>query len=279
MKIAYISAPIIKYTKDFLPKHTSPIKKYVPKNDAYLRLSPAPIPYELRVSFSKLQKTNGKRFVKKAYKELVKFFGLEEIAPKKIKFKKLGYTQRATCDKLTGQIAISNKVAQLDTKDKQLGTIAHELKHFEQFSRVIRTENVGVEGYTDALADNGLLKRKYNFFDMRFWDGLVKARKEGTADEYMASVKQAIYAELLPIVKRGFSRVISQPQIPDNVHNRQAAEKYLRAIRNYLSTDDMGGTWEKYRNNLLEVEAYRAGHRMQNYYKTFEKSLTEVNKN
>lgn len=222
----------------------------------YSKLKKYLIPSELRTLFNELKNEEGKSFLDKAYKGLVKYMGLENIAPESINIATLEHGE-AAYNFIDHTVTCDPKVFDMP-KDIQFSTLGHELKHCKQFTTMLRSKEVGVEHYAHILTLRELNSPKY-IFKMAIssrWGGKTK-------DE----LYQELYSKYVDTVKTNFASVLEQPQINTDSRNMQSLiKKYIIGFATY----DLQS--KNYDNNILEKEAYKWQVKLINMFNTYVKS-------
>ncbi len=235
------------------------------------------IPDELKLSFLKLEKINGKKFLKTAYKELVKYTGLEEVAPKRLKIKKLDPGIGGAYSWLYHKISVSKYLPKTSSKASQLGTIAHELKHLEQSCSLIRCENIGLKNYIDNICENMVYQNKKSLFNLGFYSEYCAAQKKGLGDAFLAEEKNNYMMNMGPIMKKKFHAIDKLPKTKCTPEIQELIDKRLEGIKTYIQPDWFEYSQKLYFNNPLEVEAREAGQQVENYFYKFLSALNKTN--
>ncbi len=230
------------------------------------------IPDELKGIFVKLQKEDGENFIHKAYDELVDYMGLPTIAPKNIlNAGEDGLSITGGYDPINNTIGYSQGFFTKLDKKQQLNLLSHELKHCEQFSKILRSEDLGVEKYADAIANRAVdAALSDNSFDFMLKSQYQKAVAAGVGEEFIESLRKNTYEQQLSILKKNFSDVLDLPKFKSGSIESEDAKKYLEAYKNYEGLGFIGLGSEKYKNNPLELEAYAYGEKIADYLKKFE---------
>ncbi len=198
------------------------------------------VPKELKGLFNSLKGKNGEEFADDAYDGLVKYMGLGGIAPEKVNLTNkddiLGVVVTGGFYPYENSIKYSKGFTKILTKKQQFNMLSHELKHCEQFNKIIRTEGLGIEGLAGILSENACNNKS-------FFDGVSKAD---------------LKKEIIPELEKKYAKTLSLPKFaPDSPEGLQA-EKYAEAFKKY----DIRYGSKEYRNNLLEQEAYKYGSMM-----------------
>ncbi|HPT42048.1 MAG TPA: hypothetical protein PLG15_06660, partial [Candidatus Gastranaerophilaceae bacterium] len=172
---------------------------------------------------------------------------------------------------VSNSINYDNGVLKMN-KAKQLDMLAHELKHSEQFSSMIRTEGVGIEKLAEALAENAVKNSiSESSFDFFFRGAYQNAVREGKAEEFLAAAKKNTAKTFLEEFRVNYEKVLNLPKISsDSIEGIKALEQ-INAIKDYEGANFIGIAGDTYKNNPLEVEAYAFGEKISNYFEKFMK--------
>ncbi len=261
-------------TPEFKPVETKAPKTEVVKPRTAQKVANAleKVPEEYRVIFANLEGKSGREFVSEAYENMVKQMGLNGIAPKNIIIEgadgvlsvKGGYSP------IKNSIDYTKGFLNGLTKEQQLNLIAHELKHCEQYSTILRTEGISVEQYARAIAESQVRNAiKKGSFDIRFKNSYKKALEAGKGEEFIQRATENTAKKIIPQIEESFAEVLKMPKFKaDSIHGKKAHE-YLEAMKNYEYMNSLGFCSEKYRNSLIEEEAYAFGDRIGNFFKSF----------
>lgn len=226
---------------------------------------------EYKTIFANLDGKVGQEFVDTAYGNMVSYMKLNGIAPKSINITgsdgvmsvKGGY------DFINNIIKYSQSFEKLTPK-QQINLISHELKHCEQFSNIIRTENIGVSQYARAIAENSL-KQSLGKNSMNFMLKIKyeQALKQGKDEEFIKKTVDNWTKDLIPKIETNFSDVLKLPKIKANSPEGIKAVQDLKALKDYEELNAFGFGSNEYRNNPLEVEAYAFGDNMEKLFEGF----------
>ena len=227
------------------------------------------IPEEFRTIFKDLKNETGDNFINKAYNKLKKYMKLEGIAPEKI--------GRSGPDKGINSIQggynpTKNLIEYSDgfftklDRATQFEMLAHELKHAEQTSKIIRSGKI--DDYARAWAECNVELAKNDPLNLNFSMAYKEAKKQGLEKEFIENSIQLNKDMILDEMKKSHANTIKMPQFKEGSLEYQDAEKYIEASRNYEGLGLFGLGSEKYKNNLLEKEAYGYGEKMKKYFET-----------
>lgn len=233
------------------------------------------IPKDLQDLFKSLKNKNGKEFVDDAYSGLVKYMGLDDIAPAKVEI-----TDKADgiFNTITGgfhpkenAIKYSQGFSTKLTKKQQFNMLSHELKHCKQFNQVIRTEGLGVEALAESMANNAMQK---DMFGRDIKETLTQKLGEEEALKFIQQRKENICSKLIPELKEKYSKTLSLDKFAADSAEGLQAKKYMEAYSNYEGLGLFGTGSEKYRANLLEQEAYSFGEKMEKAFATMQNPIS-----
>ena len=227
------------------------------------------MPEELKDVFENVKGKDGKEFIDSAYDGIKKYMGLDNFAPKEVT---LTNNADGIFDTIKGGYSFySNKIEYTKgfkdklSKAKKFNMLSHELKHSRQYADILKTEGLGAEALAEALAEQslnapGLLGKSY-----------IQIIKEGfppeKAAKEIASTRASRIDEYLKKINEHYSDFIQNGKkyaanSPEGLH----AKEYLKAIKQYEGLNILGMGGEKYRSNLIEVEAYSFGEKMEKLF-------------
>lgn len=230
------------------------------------------IPSEYKPIFANLEGKTGQDFVDTAYGNMVSHMKLNGIAPKKITINSNDGIMSVTggYDYINNTIGYSQGFLEKLTPQQQMNLISHELKHCEQFSNILRTENIGVSEYARTIAENSLKRAlDKSSLDFMLKSKYEKALKQGKGEEFIKKTVDNWTKQLIPKIETNFSEVLKLPKIKANSPEGIKAVQDLEAMKNYEGLNLFGFGSEKYRNNPLEVEAYAFGDNIEKLFKDF----------
>lgn len=218
------------------------------------------IPEELRAIFKDLQGEDGENFVNKAYAKLKTYMKLDGLAPDKI--------QNAGADKSClalqgGYNPTLNTIGYTDgffnkiDKATQFSLLAHELKHAEQTTKILRADLL--PEYARAWAEQSLRNTLSNPLNIDFKRAYNKAIKQGKGEEFIENSLQEATDTVVSLMTENHKRTLKLPKYSKGSTEYTEAKKYVEATRNYTNLDELGLGTDDYRNNLLEQEAYDFG--------------------
>lgn len=230
------------------------------------------IPSEYKPIFTNLEGRTGQEFVDTAYGNMVSYMKLNGIAPKRITINSNNSVMSVTggYDYIKNTIEYSQGFLEKLTPQQQMNLISHELKHCEQFSNILRTENIGVKEYARTISENSL-KRALDKSSSEF---MLKSRYEralnqGKGEEFIKKTIDNWTKELTHEIETNFSEILKLPKIKANSPEGIKAVQDLEAMKNYEGLNAFGFGTEKYRNNPLEVEAYTFGDNIEKLFEDF----------
>lgn len=228
------------------------------------------IPEELRAIFNDLKSEKGENFVNKAYAKLKTYMKLDGLAPDKI--------QHAGADKSClalqgGYNPTLNTIGYTDgffnkiDKATQFSLLAHELKHAEQTTKILRAGLL--PEYARAWAEQSLHTTLSDPLNIDFKRAYNKAIKQGKGEEFIENSLQEATDAVGSLMTENHKRTLELPKYSKGSTEYTEAKKYVEATRNYTNFNELGLGTDDYRNNLLEQEAYDFGDKMGKYFKDF----------
>jgi hypothetical protein len=237
------------------------------KNAKFKTLNP-----EYKPLLAKLEGKSGKEFIDTAYENTVKHLKLDGIAPKSLKINgsdgvmsiKGGYNY------IDNTIEYSQGFLEKLPPKQQMNLIAHELKHCEQFSNILRTENITTNDYARAIAENSLKQAlDKSSFDFSLKYAYKKALEQGKGEEFIAKQLDELTKSYVSKIETNFSEVLKLPKIKASSPEGIKAAQHFEALKKYEGIDLFGFGSENYRNNPLEVEAYAFGDNIEKIFNDF----------
>lgn len=220
------------------------------------------IPKELTIPFAKMYVRRGqKSFWKTSYNELVKYFGLQGAAPKKIQKKNLPGFTSASYSNVYNSLAVSKKYVEI-SDEKKINSIAHELKHCKQAAEVITTKGFGLDKYVDAVCEHMAIE------DAQLRDILVKNDKRSS--NFIENKTAEYKHNVAPYIRKSFKNIEKLPKIEPLNSDNSKVEMYIDGLKNYKDPEVVTDSLADYRQNILEQEAFETGDKLENYYKKFE---------
>lgn len=228
------------------------------------------IPEELRAIFKDLKGEEGKNFVNKAYDKLKQYMKLDGIAPDKII-----HTGADKCETALqgGYQPTLNKIGYSDgffdkiDKATQFSMLAHELKHAEQTTKIIRSGLL--KEYARAWSEQTARATIHNPLNVDFNRAYNDAIKKGKGEEFLEKCIQDATDTVSSLMKETHKNTLKLPKYPKDSPEYAEAQKYIEATKNYTPLDEKGLGSEEYFNNPLEQEAYAFGDKMEKYYRDF----------
>lgn len=232
----------------------------------------AEIPKDLQARFSGIKNLEGKKFIDNAYKEMVDYMGLNKVAPKTIAInaKDKAFSITGGYNPMKNTIGFSEGFLTKLSKEQQLNMMAHELKHCEQFTNMLRTEGITVEQYVAAGVDS-MIKEKLgpNSLEILLIQSYENAVKAGKGEEWLAKVKQEAIVSRAKTVRENFADILALPKFKADSPLGKRAYEQLKAYSNYEGIDFFGTAGKAYKNNPLEVEAYAFGGNMKKMFEDY----------
>ena len=226
------------------------------------------LPEEFRTIFKDLKNETGDNFVNKAYNKLKEYMKLEGIAPQKIGRSGLdkGLTVQGGFNPTKNTIEYSDGFFTKLDRATQFEMLAHELKHAEQTSKIIRSGKI--DEYARAWAECNVELAKNDPLNVSFSMAYNNAKNHGVEKEFIENSIQLNKDLILNEMKKSHENTLKMPQFKECSQEYLDAEKYIEASRNYEGLGLFGVGSEKYKNNLLEKEAYGFGAKMKKYFET-----------
>ena len=202
---------------------------------------------ELKDVFLATKDADNKTFLNKIYPVFLKYYELEDIAPKKIKILEGDSSsgQAGGFLETTGEPFIYKNYLKSSTKKKIAATLAHELKHLKQFSIIYK--NLGKDNFTSmACNDLGILKFYSKFYNLNSYTD---------TDKIFTKIKDDINNSKV------YKKVEKLPKLTKE--EQKLAIKYIEANSAYRASAD---DYEAYKSNLLEKEAFAEDKAMEDLY-------------
>jgi hypothetical protein len=237
------------------------------KNAKFKTLNP-----EYKPLIAKLEGKSGKEFVDTAYDNLVSHLKLNGIAPKNLKINGTDGVMSINggYNYIDNTIEYSQGFLEKLSPKQQMNLIAHELKHCEQFSNILRTENITTKDYARAIAENSLKQAlDKSSFDFSWKYAYKKAVEQGKGEEFIAKQLDELTKSYVSKIETNFSEVLKLPKIKADSPEGIKAVQHFEALKKYEGIDLFGFGSENYRNNPLEVEAYAFGDNIEKIFNDF----------
>jgi len=233
----------------------------------------AKIPTKYLPLFENLSGKTGQEYIDNVYQNLVKYMNLDGIAPQKTFLDgEAGLMSvNGGYNLIKNRINFSQNFLTKLPPHKQANLIAHELKHCEQYSNILRCEAIGVNGYARVIAENQVRNaiNKSSFENIMFRMKYQQAVEAGKGDEFIEKAIDKYTKDLIPQIEANFADVLKLPKIKANSPEGIKAFKDLEAQRNYKGLDILGIGGDDYRNNPLEVEAYAFGDEIEKIFENY----------
>jgi len=186
--------------------------------------------------FKKLDGKEGKGFADCAYSELVKYMGLDGIAPKNITWvKNEGRPIIGDYMFYNNSVVFYTDYFLKQDKASQLATIAHELTHCKQLANMLTTEGMSVEkiAYAYAVSDmRAMLIRNPKVIEMH-----KTAKANGKEKEFMQIMIQAGTIKTAKELYQAHAQTLKLPKHPLNSPDGIKAQKDWAAQFNYNGAD------------------------------------------
>ena len=236
------------------------------------------VPKDLKNLFKSIKNKKGKEFVDEAYNGLVKHMGLEDIAPKGVEITK--NPDRAFNRIMGGYTFNDNKISYTQgfinklSKSQQVSLLRHELEHCSQYNKILRTEGLGAEKLAETLVEKSVSTP--NFFGKIYKDEVFKHFPKEQAEKELQETKKKYFDEIIEQLKSAHKTTLELPKYkPDSKEGKQAYE-YLKATKEYEGLGFFGFGSDKYRENLLEKEAYAAGEKCAKLYNAVTSPINKI---
>jgi len=234
------------------------------------------IPRGLRTIFKELKDETGENFVHKAYSKLRKYMKLDGIAPDEIG--RLGPDEvthsGAKVNIEGGYNPRNNSISYTDgffnrlEKHEQLNFLAHELKHAEQASKIIRSGLISQYAGTWAKFQvSGVLQNPLN---VPVQMALKKARENGKLSEFVKGAMFACKDETLKDMTKGHANTLKLPQYSPKSIGYKEGTNYFESYKTYSNNIYDS----EYKNNPIEIEAYAFGNQIEKHFQIY----SQINK-
>lgn len=228
------------------------------------------IPAELKTIFEELRGEQGESFINKAYAKLKTYMKLDGIAPdticqSNVDVVNIGMT--GGFQPCTNKIGFSSNFFSIATREQQFELMAHELKHSEQMSKILRSGLI--EEYADASAHSAVNSLINDPLNINFKTALDNAKANGKEKEFLEQCHNANKEVRLKDIYENHKNTLNMPKFERGSQEYKDAKRYVEAQKNYTGSGILGLATEEYLNNPLEVEAYAWGDKMAKYFRTF----------
>ncbi|MCM1265919.1 MAG: hypothetical protein NC200_06940 [Candidatus Gastranaerophilales bacterium] len=221
---------------------------------------------DLSVVFKKLEGKKGADFANTAYKELVKLYGLSDVAPKELSWEQSeGRPIVSDYRWYENKVVVYKDYFEKATPEEQLGYIAHELTHCKQTTNILRTEGLPVQSYAMAIATSDFRANVINNPTVKA--NFQKAMTQGKEKEYAALMIRANAANTYKELTTVFADVLNLPKHSLQSENGQKALNDLRAQATYNGAD-----MTAYNNCELEKEAMSVENDIKQKFLDYKKS-------
>lgn len=266
------------FAKESQKLHIEDLEKVTGSLDALVTVKDDPVRYllaqkgskllpEFQNMFEQVKGLKGEEFIRKSYDLMVKHLGYEGCAPS-IKVVDEDSRNFAVFNSVKGVIELNRKNLNSESASHSIGTIWHEFTHFIQTSDIIRTESIGHKGFLEANAKSVLVSamedpKLSNTFFGKVYDRLTEEDRLNFINSYVERKRLEINIDLYAdvISKKGFIKPLDSRSLD--------SEQYLNAISEYPSETVNEKDIEKYRANLIEIEADIIGRKVASMYQEF----------
>ncbi|MCD7779905.1 MAG: hypothetical protein LUH05_04455 [Candidatus Gastranaerophilales bacterium] len=226
------------------------------------------IPADLKPLFNDLKGKNGKEFVDDAYSGIVKHMGLSDVAPKNVnltnKADGMFNTVTGGFHPIENTIEYSKGFIDKLSKKQQFNLLSHELKHCEQYNKILRTEGLGAEALAKANAEQAVYQASGLFGN--FSENVMKQYPKEEAEKIIKDEIDKLTQEYSAKIKKNFSESLKLPKIPASSQDGVKAKEYLESVRKYKGLGWLGTASKEYLENILEKEAYGFGGKMGKWF-------------
>jgi hypothetical protein len=215
--------------------------------------------------FKALDGKKGKDFADTAYKELVKYFDLSDVAPKELSWEDSeGRPIVSDYRWYENKVVLYKDYFKKAKPEEQIGYIAHELTHLKQTTNILRTENLPVQTYAVAIATSDFKANVMRNPQMQ--KAFQKALSEGTQDRFAKYMIQMGASQTYKELNTVFADVLKMPKHSLSSPEGQKALKDVQAQATYNGADE-----KAYNNCELEKEAMSVENDVVKKYKEFNK--------
>lgn len=225
---------------------------------------------KLNMIFNDVKNLKGEQFINKAYEHIVNFYDYKGCAPE-IKYIKSINDDSIICGyrPILGIIEIDNYLPNNGSQKDIIKSLWHEFTHFMQYSDIIRTKNIGIEGYINTKASHSALKIFTNNKDCistfnKSPEQLTTAEK----DEYIQLVADGIKKRMNVNL---YKKVIKyKGKIANNTEMARISQENLHYDLDYKTVSSFSDiNYNQYKNNPLEKYAYQTDEYIGNSYAKF----------
>lgn len=228
------------------------------------------IPEELRTIFRELKGEKGESFINKSYEKLRRYMKLDGIAPDKIirtGADANSFSVQGGFNPTLNTIGYSNGFFDNLGKAEQFSLLAHELKHAEQTSKIIRSGLM--PEYAKAWGEQLVNSAQNDPLNFTFRMAHNNAKRNGKEAEFIEQCITNCTNETLTNMQKSHKNTLNLPKFPKGSAEYEDAKRYIDASREYKGLGFLGTTSEEYYNNPLEQEAYGFGNKMKKYFNNF----------
>lgn len=219
------------------------------------------IPPILSEMFIAIRDKNDEDLAETAYPFLVKYIGVEDVAPPKLTWENAeGRAIVADYKVFENSIVIYSDLFKKASKAEQLAYIAHELTHCKQAFNMMRTENIGIEKYAYANAVSDF--RAATVRNKKIINALNEAKKNNKENELVKYLIQKATINNINELKQIYPNFDKLPKIKVNSVEGQKAQVDLKAQFEYNGADEIA-----YNNCPLEKQALEKEKEIIRFYK------------
>ena len=219
------------------------------------------IPPILSEMFEAIKDKKDEELAETAYPYLVKYIGVEDVAPPKITWEKTeGRPIVADYKVFENSIVIYSDLFKKVSKAEQLAFIAHELTHCKQSFNMMRTENIGIEKYAYANAVSDF--RAATIRNKNIINALIEAKRNNKEKELIQYLIQKSTINNIKELKQTYPNFDKLSKIKSTSIEGQKAQTDLKAQFEYNGADI-----NAYNNCPLEKEAIEKENEIIKIYK------------
>ena len=219
------------------------------------------IPPILSEMFEAIRDKRDEDLAETAYPFLVKYIGVEDVAPPKLTWKRAeGRSIVADYKVFENAVVIYSDLFKKVSKAEQLAFIAHELTHCKQAFNMMRTENIGIEkyAYVNAVSDF----RAATVRNKKIINALNEVRKNNKEKELVQYLVQTATINNIKELKQTYPNFDKLSKIKANSDEGKKAQADLKAQFEYNGADETS-----YNNCPLEKEAFEKEKEIIRFYK------------
>lgn len=238
-------------------------------------------------------KGNNEDFAQLTFKRLKEHLGLKNVLTKDLVIEDImptaGRNNEGEFQWRTGEFSLNRSSLQGETKVSILGSIRHELEHYLQQEKIMRSEDIGIEKFLELDSQKELQKCKNDFFEAGISysclgsdEEFIKHVQSGASKDFWQNVikKRGIIKSGSYESKKAFEYLKAHLEYPLDRDNAKAFLDFIEMpfkepdyqlwVKDYKDEKSR----YKYYTNLLETEAFKVEKNIQRKYLQFESKLT-----